>query len=327
MSRDAALVSAFIFLPLACSSDNGLTLKPFGALAAQARNANAEQKDAFNAAKDLGTLEAWEAFLNTYSKGFYADLARAYVRKLGAEPRRGKTPPAPTGSKTTPQLETVRAGPGPTPWRMRSFEMDEGTVRTVAAAVASDGIELLFHCDGKNRLAGVLRETKRDTYPKFNERMRQGLAVSRGGAATGTPALIAMSFSDGTAYSVSARMQEINGEVSLAQDAKGTGFRAAGNLVKDLMSRRTVSIDAPPFSATLQLKRSRKALCSVINKCGARVARCKKFAKSKKTYKKKRRKRKVNRANSPYHDNKGKLLDGYIYDKNGNVTQDNGGGE
>jgi len=158
-------------------------------------------------------------------------------------------------------------------------------------------------------------------------RIRQGLAAKGDGSDNGQPALIPMSFSDGTVYSVSASVQEINGEVRLTQDGEGAGFRAAGQLVSDLMTGETVGIDTPPFSATFQLKRSRKALCSVINKCGAKVARCKKFVKRKKTYKKKRRKRKVNRANSPYHDNKGKLMEGYIYDKNGNVTQNNGGGE
>jgi len=40
-------------------------------------------KEAFEAAKELGTIEAWEAFLNNYPSGFHADLARAYVRRLG----------------------------------------------------------------------------------------------------------------------------------------------------------------------------------------------------------------------------------------------------
>jgi len=41
------------------------------------------EKEAFNIAKELGTIEGWEAFLSNYSSGFYADLARAYVKKLG----------------------------------------------------------------------------------------------------------------------------------------------------------------------------------------------------------------------------------------------------
>jgi hypothetical protein len=40
-------------------------------------------KEAFEAAKELGTADAWNAFLNNYPEGFHADLARAYLKKLG----------------------------------------------------------------------------------------------------------------------------------------------------------------------------------------------------------------------------------------------------
>jgi VHL beta domain len=43
------------------------------------------EKDAYEAAKELGTVEAWEAFLNSYPSGFRADLARAYMKKLGGK--------------------------------------------------------------------------------------------------------------------------------------------------------------------------------------------------------------------------------------------------
>lgn len=39
-------------------------------------------KQAFEDAKELGTHEAWDAFLGSYPEGFYADLARAYLQKL-----------------------------------------------------------------------------------------------------------------------------------------------------------------------------------------------------------------------------------------------------
>ena len=44
-----------------------------------------DQKSAFESAKELGTVEAWQAFLSNFPSGFYADLARAYVKKLGGE--------------------------------------------------------------------------------------------------------------------------------------------------------------------------------------------------------------------------------------------------
>jgi hypothetical protein len=40
------------------------------------------EKDAFESAKELGTIEAWQAFLTNYPSGFHADLARAYVKQL-----------------------------------------------------------------------------------------------------------------------------------------------------------------------------------------------------------------------------------------------------
>jgi hypothetical protein len=50
-------------------------------------------KEAFEAAKELGTAAAWNAFLDSYPTGFHADLARAYLAKLGS------TPSKPAGAK------------------------------------------------------------------------------------------------------------------------------------------------------------------------------------------------------------------------------------
>lgn len=44
---------------------------------------DAAEKDAFESAKELGTADAWQAFLKNYQTGFRADLARAYLKKLG----------------------------------------------------------------------------------------------------------------------------------------------------------------------------------------------------------------------------------------------------
>ena len=45
--------------------------------------ADVSAKEAFEAAKELGTVEAWEAFIASYPEGFHAKLARAYIKKLG----------------------------------------------------------------------------------------------------------------------------------------------------------------------------------------------------------------------------------------------------
>jgi hypothetical protein len=55
-----------------------------GAKKQEAAGGSNSEKEAFESAKELGTAEAWEAFLANYPSGFHADLARAYVKKLGA---------------------------------------------------------------------------------------------------------------------------------------------------------------------------------------------------------------------------------------------------
>lgn len=55
-----------------------------GAPVALAAEPSADETSAFNAAKELGTVEAWDAFLSHYPQGFHADLARAYLKQLPA---------------------------------------------------------------------------------------------------------------------------------------------------------------------------------------------------------------------------------------------------
>ena len=52
---------------------------------ALAQTSGTSEKDAFAAAKDLGTADAWQAFLANYPSGFNADLARAYLKKLAED--------------------------------------------------------------------------------------------------------------------------------------------------------------------------------------------------------------------------------------------------
>jgi uncharacterized protein YecT (DUF1311 family) len=82
---------------------------------AAAQSSDAE-KDAFEAAKALGTVEAWDAFLSHYPTGFHADLARAYVKQLAAAPAQG-TYSAPQPVYDYPMVAgtwggIVRSGPG-----------------------------------------------------------------------------------------------------------------------------------------------------------------------------------------------------------------------
>ena len=77
-------MSAYFALALRAWLCLGACIMP--ALAAWPGSALAQsgpsEKEAFEAAKSLGTVEAWDAFLSNYPTGFHADLARAYVKKL-----------------------------------------------------------------------------------------------------------------------------------------------------------------------------------------------------------------------------------------------------
>jgi hypothetical protein len=72
----AAACWALLFLTLPATTAGAE--QPEAADAAKGAGSEA----AFNSAKELGTADAWNAFLSNYPNGFYADLARAYLKKL-----------------------------------------------------------------------------------------------------------------------------------------------------------------------------------------------------------------------------------------------------
>jgi len=92
------------------STDAGSTF--WLAASAQAQGRDVSAKEAFEAAKELGTRGAWDAFLKSYPAGFYADLARAYLQHLSAGG--GSAPPpvtaAPVPNAAPPARETT-SGP------------------------------------------------------------------------------------------------------------------------------------------------------------------------------------------------------------------------
>lgn len=90
------------------------------------------EKDAFNAAKELGTVEAWDAFLSNYPSGFHADLARAYVKKLSGAA-------APVAAEASAKLEpayelpcsdasTLKSERSDKPVKLRFVNESSGTV-------------------------------------------------------------------------------------------------------------------------------------------------------------------------------------------------------
>ena len=230
------------------------------------------EKEAFESAKELGTIDAWEAFLKSFPSGFRADLARAYVKKLGAttdmQPSTAKPPDAaPPTAPAQPPLETVDLGPGDAPWSNQDYDMDEGNSSAYAASVAGRGTQFVTYCNNNKKLAAVLQETPRGVYPDFDKRMKQGLAANDN-------AYLRMRFANGNEYLVSAAVQGLTGDVAIGAAAQGGGFRPNGRIVKDMMSEKTMTLYAPPFSATFQLKEARAAICAVAKKCGAKIDGC-----------------------------------------------------
>ena len=114
--------------------------------AALAQASATPEKDAFEAAKELGTVEAWDAFLSNYPSGFHADLARAYVKKLGqATPAQAPTPAAaPAGYDDFPIVAgswggVVRDGPGKQYRQLASLEEGEQITLMGRSDVMEDG--------------------------------------------------------------------------------------------------------------------------------------------------------------------------------------------
>jgi hypothetical protein len=97
----------------------------------------AAEKDAFQTAKDLGTADAWNAFLTSYPTGFHADMARAYLKKIEA----GSA--APSGPAASPAPDAADAPPDAAqlvPSSARAGERDcaeQGDLRSPASSEAS----------------------------------------------------------------------------------------------------------------------------------------------------------------------------------------------
>jgi len=91
----SALRLAISLAALAAPTFNPGQSTYWGHDSAVAQSADVSEKEAFEAAKSLGTVEAWDAFLSNFPKGFHADLARAYVKQLAAQTKPAPAPASP----------------------------------------------------------------------------------------------------------------------------------------------------------------------------------------------------------------------------------------
>jgi hypothetical protein len=92
MSRPMSRLCLVIFL--VSTPVTTLLGLPWHLSSALAKEQKVSAKEAFDVAKELGTAEAWSAFLGNYPTGFHSDMARAYLKKLeegGGEPSIAKT--------------------------------------------------------------------------------------------------------------------------------------------------------------------------------------------------------------------------------------------
>ena len=235
-------------------------------------------KDAFESAKELDTLQAWEAFLKNYPEGFRSDLARAYVKRLKGESTAtaAATTDAEPDEDQSRQIEVVEAeetvnlGPGTASWRSFKYKPAEGAGTSPAAAVEANGLELVAYCSADKRISTVLREKKQGVYPDFAGRIERGLkAIEENGSS------LPLSFDNGGSHSVPASRIGATGEVAVGNSTQG--FTPGSKYVRDLMSANQVTLSAPPFAASFQLKGSRRALCTMLKSCGVKSAECARY--------------------------------------------------
>ena len=222
-------------------------------------------------------MEAWQAFLNNFPTGFRADLARAYIKELGGGQNDTNTTTqndAQNSNQNANQApeQTVDLGPGATPWRNYNMEMDEGNTTVYAASVESNGIEFVAWCTPRKDVGAIMRESRRGVYPDFDGRIARGLKAALGTFQDYENSHIPMRFNNGSEYYVTAAVMELTGEVTFIHNVEG--FRANGRIVQDIMGRNTMTISAPPFSATFQLNGSRTAMCSMLRNCGLTIQGC-----------------------------------------------------
>ncbi|MEM8685687.1 MAG: SH3 domain-containing protein [Pseudomonadota bacterium] len=223
-------------------------------------------KEAFETALETNTLEGWQAYLRDFPEGVRSDLARAYVKRLqGSDQAAAVVPDA------EPEVEeTVNLGPGKSAWRPFKYVQDEGNASSPAAGVEANGLEFLAYCSPKKQISAILREKKRGVYPDFDGRMKRGLKALEAAGAS-----LPLSFDTGAKHAVPASVAGLTGELEIGDASKG--FSTSSRIVRDLMSANQLTVSAPPFAASFQLKGSRRALCSMLKSCGVKSAECARY--------------------------------------------------
>ena len=128
---------------------------------ALAEPAGTTEKEAFESAKELGTADAWNAFIANYPSGFHADLARAYLKKLGDQPPAAALPPTDDFPIVAGSWGgVVRDGPGQNHRKVDSLEEGQQVTLMARTDVMENGypwFKIAYEGEGKGyQWGGIL---------------------------------------------------------------------------------------------------------------------------------------------------------------------------
>ncbi len=215
------------------------------------------EKEAFETAKELNSPEAWRAFLKIYPQGFYAEIAKNYLEKQeNSNTAEAKPEPQQPAQEN---LAYYESSAGQQPWFNFNLSRDEGNASSYAAGVKAGGLELAAYCTSDRQIR--LRISGVDgSYPKFTARMEKGLE---------TDSRVDFNFGSKGFQRVAMEVEGLTGDATVINELGPNGA-----IVNALMSGNSLLVARSPFGANFQLKGSRKAICNVINRCGAKVSAC-----------------------------------------------------
>lgn len=227
------------------------------------------EKEGFKEAKEVDTIDAYEAFLKNFPNGVRADMARNRIKRLS---RKGEVDAMPTGP--APTMKTVDLGPGGAAWTNYNLALQGGAASAYAAGVNAKGMKLTTYCTPAKRLLMILQQTKPGSYPEYDARVAEGLSNPVGAGYDPGAGKMIVSFPNGAEIPGAAHYEPGSGSISVTSPTNPSGFLPNEQEVQNLLTQSTVSFTAPPFKATFQLNGSKKAICEVVNRCQAVVPAC-----------------------------------------------------
>lgn len=196
-----------------------------------------EEKESFESAKELGTVEAWEAFISNYPSGFRSDLARAYIKQLGEGQTASSPPPPPAPMPPGDDFPVVagswggvvRSGPGQNYKKVGSLREGQQVTLMGRSDVVEDGFpwfKIAYEGGTGYQWGGILCSAGAERADLFKTCPAAAKAAPAKTAPAEQPA------KKKTATGCAKNQIRIEGRCVLKQDAAsfcGPGFRLKGN--------------------------------------------------------------------------------------------------